>query len=102
MQAAGVAAADIATYIAANGTLSGTESQRLQQIISEKFVANYGVVLEPWNDWRRTGFPAIAKVSNAVTTDIPRSLPYPQSEIDANKNCPGQKPNLLVRVFWDK
>lgn len=102
MQAAGVSTANIATYIAANGTLVGTEAQRIEKIMNEKFVANYGVVLEPWTDWRRTGFPAITKVSNAVTTDIPRSLPYPQSEIDANRNAPAQKPNLLVRVFWDK
>lgn len=102
MQAAGVASADIATYIAAKGTLTGTESQKLEKIITEKFIANYGVVMEPWTDWRRTGYPAISKVSNAVTTDIPRSLPYPQSEIDANKNAPPQKASLLDRVFWDK
>jgi len=101
MQSAGVSAANIATYIAANGTLTGTEAQRISRIISEKYVANYGVMQENWTDWRRTGFPAIAMVSNAVTTAIPRSLPYPQSEIDANKNAPAQKPNLLVRVFWD-
>lgn len=102
MQAAGVSTANIATYIAANGLLVGTEAQRIEMIMKEKFIANYGVALEPWNDWRRTGFPVITKVVNAVTTDIPRSLPYPQSEIDANKNAPAQKPNLLVRVFWDK
>lgn len=102
MQAAGVSAANISAYLTANGTLTGTESQRLQRIIEEKYVANYGVVLEPWTDWRRTGYPNITKVVNAVGTDIPRSLPYPQSEIDANKNAPTQKPNLLVRVFWDK
>ncbi len=102
MANAGVAAADIATYIAVNGILTGTADQKLSQIINEKYVASYGVAQEPWTDWRRTGYPAIAKVSNAVTTDIPRSLPYPQSEIDANKNAPPQKANLLVRVFWDK
>ena len=102
MQAAGVSTADIATYIAANGTLTGTEAQKIEKIIGEKFVANYGVAVEPWTDWRRTGYPAITKVSNAVTTDIPRSLPYPQGEIDANKNAPPQKASLLERVFWDK
>jgi hypothetical protein len=101
MTAAGVSAPNIATYIAANGTLTGTEAQRINRIISEKFVANYGVMQENWTDWRRTGFPAILRVSNAVTTAIPRSLPYPQSEIDANRNAPPQKPNLLVRTFWD-
>lgn len=102
MQSAGVPAASITAYIAANGTLAGTEAQKIQAIITEKFVANYGVMQEPWTDWRRTGYPAITKVVNAVTTDIPRSLPYPQSEIDANKSAPPQKANLLVRVFWDK
>ncbi|MGZ8511687.1 MAG: SusD/RagB family nutrient-binding outer membrane lipoprotein, partial [Chitinophagaceae bacterium] len=102
MKSAGVSDANIALYLAANGTLTGTESEKVERIIEEKYVASYGVIMEPWTDWRRTGFPAISKVSNAVTTDIPRSLPYPQSEIDLNPNSPGQKPDLLVRVFWDK
>lgn len=101
MQAAGVAQSAIDAYILANGTLTGTTAAQLAQIINEKFVANYGVMQENWTDWRRTGLPAITKVANAVTTDIPRSLPIPQSEIDANRNAPPQKPNLLVRVFWD-
>jgi hypothetical protein len=102
MQAAGVAAGDITTYLAANGTLTGTTDQKLAKVIGEKYVANYGVPMEAWSDWRRTGYPAITKVSNAVTGDIPRSLPYPQSEVDANRNFPGQKASLLVPVFWDK
>ncbi len=101
MQSAGVSATDIATYIAANGTLSGSTTDMIRQIITEKYVANYGVMQEPWTDWRRTGFPAISIVPNAVTTNIPRSLPYPQSEADANQKFPGQKPNMDVRVFWD-
>jgi hypothetical protein len=54
-----------------------------------------------WTDWRRTGFPAITKLANAVNSNIPRSLPIPQSEIDANRNSPPQKATILVRVFWD-
>ncbi|MGK2864236.1 MAG: SusD/RagB family nutrient-binding outer membrane lipoprotein [Chitinophagaceae bacterium] len=102
MKSAGVSDANIALYLATKGTLTGTELEKVKRIIEEKYIANYGVMLEPWTDWRRTGFPEITKVGNAVTTDIPRSLPYPQSEIDLNPKSPGQKPNLLVRVFWDK
>ena len=101
MQAAGVAAADITTYLAANGTLTGTNAQKLEQLITEKFVANYGVVLEPWSDWRRTGYPALTLPSNAVTTFIPRSLFYPQSEIDLNPENVTQKVGMSVKVFWD-
>ncbi len=102
MESAGVESAEIDAYLAANGTLAGTDEEKLQQIIEEKYVANYGVSMEPWTDWRRTGYPGLQKVGNAIVDDIPRSLPYPQSEIDINPNNPGQKPNLSVRVFWDK
>ncbi|MFM2267002.1 MAG: hypothetical protein RL757_443 [Bacteroidota bacterium] len=102
MQAAKVPAAAIAAYIAANGTLTGTDAQKIKQIIEEKFVANYGVVSEPWTDWRRTGFPTLAvQVPNPIVPAIARSLFYPQSEIDLNPNAPKQKTNVLERVFWD-
>jgi hypothetical protein len=104
MQDAGVSAADIATYIGANGTLTGTFQEKLKQIIEEKYVANFGVAVEPWTDWRRTGYPALAPVSNRMpeVTNLPRSLFYPQVEIDLNPNAPAQKPaSLQSRVFWD-
>lgn len=102
MTMARVPAATITTYLATHGTLAGTDTEKLRRIITEKFIANYGVVMEPWTDWRRTGFPEITRVSNAVISDIPRSLFYPQSEIDLNTNAPKQKSSMLERVFWDK
>lgn len=101
MQDAGVAPADIASYIASYGTLSGTTAQQLRQIIEEKYVALYGVALEPYNDWRRTGYPAIAPVATAVLPDIPTIFYYPQSEVNSNPNMPGQKGSLSQKVFWD-
>ena len=103
LAAAGVSTADQGTYLAANGTLTGTPAQQLQQIIEEKYVANYGTLLEPWSDWRRTGYPALTIPSNAVITFTPRSLYYPQSEVDTNPNIAGgkQKASLGLRVFWD-
>ena len=101
MQDAGVSAANITVYLASNGTLIGTPAQQLQQIIEEKFVASYGVTMESWTDYRRTGYPALTPPSNAVTPVVPRSLFYPQSEIDLNPKNPGQKPNLQAKIFWD-
>jgi hypothetical protein len=101
MQDAGVSAANITTYLTANGTLTGTPAQQLQQIIEEKFVALYGVNMESWTDYRRTGYPALTPPSNAVISTVPRSLFYPQSEIDLNPKCPGQKASMQVKVFWD-
>lgn len=101
MQEAGVVAADITAYITANGTLSGTAAQKFKQIINEKYIANFGVVLEPWSDWRRTGYPTITPPSNAVVSYVPRSLYYPQSEIDLNGGNVTQKSGMNVKVFWD-
>ena len=104
MQQAGVSAANITTYLAANGTLAGTNAQKLQQIIEEKYVAIFGQSVEPWTDFRRTGYPVLIPPANRVAqvTNVPRSLFYAQQEIDLNPNCPGQKsPDLQTRVFWD-
>ncbi len=102
MADAGISGAEVDSYIAANGTLTGTSSQQLEQIINEKYVANFGVVMEPWTDWRRTGFPAITPlpISIAVYDQIPRSLIYPLSESSSNPNTPARS-DLLQRVFWD-
>lgn len=101
MTDAGVANADITTYLGTHGTLSAVQEEALQQIIEEKFVASYGVALEPWTDWRRTGYPVIAPPVNAVVGFVPRSLYYPQNEVDFNSSLPGQKSGLDVRIFWD-
>jgi hypothetical protein len=104
MQQAGVSAAAITTYLALNGTLSGTNAQKLQQIIEEKYIALFGVSVEPWTDWRRTGYPVLIPPANRIpqVTNVPRTLFYAQSEIDLNPNAPGQKPvDLQSRVFWD-
>ncbi len=104
MTEAGVAPADITTYLTANGTLVGTNAQKLQQIIEEKYIALFGVSGEPWTDWRRTGYPALSVPTNVINgvTSVPRTLFYPQSEIDLNPSCPGQKSSSLQdKVFWD-
>ncbi len=100
MQAAGVSAANIATYIA---TLT---APTLQTLIEEKFVASYGVCTEPWTDWRRTGFPAITVNPAAVAAGnniIPRILIYPLSEQQVNQaNVPDRASMSVSGVFWDK
>ncbi|MEO7315199.1 MAG: SusD/RagB family nutrient-binding outer membrane lipoprotein [Ginsengibacter sp.] len=97
-----VSTANANTYISARGTLTGTTAQKLEQIINEKYVANFGVVMEPWNDWRRTGYPTIQPLplSAAVYDKIPTILVYPLSETSSNPNTPARD-NMLQRVFWD-
>ncbi|MCY7349183.1 MAG: SusD/RagB family nutrient-binding outer membrane lipoprotein [Cytophagaceae bacterium] len=102
---AGVPAAQATAYLAtAAGTL-GTGDAALRKLIEEKYVANFMVPLEPWNDWRRTGFPALVTIPVAVSPGnggrVPRALPYPQQEVDANPNLK-QRTTLSERpVYWD-
>lgn len=70
----------------------------LQRIMEEKAVANI-FNFETYNDWRRTGYPALKKVDGALI-DIPRRLLYPQSEILSNPQ-PQQTAVQSTRIWWD-
>jgi Starch-binding associating with outer membrane len=92
--------------VSAYKTARTTPALTLQSIIEEKYVANYGVAMEPWTDWRRTGFPAIPvspaaiKESNNV---ILRILVYPLGETQVNSaNLPPRPSSTVKGVFWDK
>ena len=102
MSAAGVTQAAADAYIATRPAL--TAANALQQIIEEKYVANYGVATEPWVDWRRTGFPQLNPVAAAALTQIPRILPYPELERVTNRaNTPARGNAEIIQpgVFWD-
>ena len=97
MNLTGVPTAQADSYIAARGTL--TADNALPMIMEEKSIANF-LSLENFNDWRRTGFPAITKVPSALS-DIPRRVVYSKSETVANPQ-PQQSAKLTDRVWWDK
>ncbi|WP_307141836.1 MULTISPECIES: SusD/RagB family nutrient-binding outer membrane lipoprotein [unclassified Siphonobacter] len=105
MSSAGISDADITAYFAANPTvvtLSGSNDNKIKQIITQKYISQYGNGLEQWNDWRRTGYPTLAQHQNAVGVDGTRPVRarYIDQEIARNPNFPN---NVLqnVRVWWD-
>jgi hypothetical protein len=107
MTMAGVAAADANTYVTARlaDFNAADNAGKIRNIIEEKYVANYGVPLEAWSDWRRTGLPSfITPPANALLNlsggGVPRILPYPLGEVSSNPNTPARA-NLGSRVFWD-
>jgi hypothetical protein len=108
MTMAGVATADADAYVAARLVtfLAANDAGKIEQIIEEKFVANYGVPLEAWSDWRRTGLPTfIAPPANAALNisggGVPRVFPYALGEQSANPNTPERANLASGRVFWD-
>jgi hypothetical protein len=96
MSKLGIADADVNNYLAARGTL--TAANALQRIMEEKKTANF-LSIENFNDWRRTGYPVLSKVPNALS-EIPRRLIYPQVEILSNPQGV-QTARLTDRVWWD-
>ncbi len=96
-------------YVAQHSDLSGLADQQAQlaQIIGQKYIAMYSHGLQVWTDYRRTGFPDIPPVeggNNAFNNngEIPRRLPYPQTEIDLNQsNVPISAPDFQQRFWWD-
>lgn len=98
-----------ADYIQANSQLSGLadNNARLEQIITQKYIAMYSNGIEPWTDFRRTGYPTLTPVENGSNSfnlngEIPRRLSYPDTEIRLNAvNVPIVDGNLQTPLWWD-
>ncbi|MEO0553782.1 MAG: SusD/RagB family nutrient-binding outer membrane lipoprotein [Bacteroidota bacterium] len=99
-----------AAYVVANSDLQSLtdDEARLGQIMTQKYIALYSHGLETWTDFRRTGFPDLTPVSGGnnafnLNGEIPRRLPYPQTEIDLNSsNVPITSPDFQDRFWWDQ
>jgi len=92
--------AAVTNYLAARGTLTGANA--MQRIMEEKSIADF-LSVENFNDWRRTGFPALNIVANpqAGVTSIPRKYMYSQQEISTNPQPENTNTKITDRVWWD-
>ena len=57
----------------------------LNQIMTQKWIANWTVALEAWFDYRRTGYPALTSGPNTQRAVLPLRFMYPSSEYTLNK-----------------
>lgn len=101
----GISAADINTYFTANPsivTLSGSPQNQLRQVMTQKWIANFGIGLEAYDDYRRTNYPALSQVLNPAGDDgtRPVRLPYTDNEIQRNPSITVQ-PKTNERLWWD-
>jgi hypothetical protein len=94
----------------AAGILSGTDEEKTEQIIVQKWVANYYEVYEGWAEFRRTGYPKIWTGNSLGSTngEIPRRLTYPLDEYSKNGDNVKAAAGLLSggdaymsRTWWD-
>lgn len=56
----------------------------LEQIITQKWIANWTVAHESWCDWRRTGYPTLTIGTKGVRNAMPIRYQYGSSEIARN------------------
>jgi hypothetical protein len=103
---------EIDAFLASSATtLSGSDEEKLEQIINQKLIALYPNELEGWSEWRRTGYPRVLVAPNEMSFlkgVSPRRKHYPFEESLINGNNfreasdrMGGTDDLLDRVWWD-
>ncbi|MCF0059741.1 SusD/RagB family nutrient-binding outer membrane lipoprotein [Dyadobacter sp. CY356] len=85
----------------AKTTASETASSlTLEKLITQKYVALF-TQIEPYNDFRRTGFPKLTANPNSSKQQIPLRLPTSQDERVNNPNATVVS-DIYTPVWWDK
>ncbi|MEJ1221516.1 SusD/RagB family nutrient-binding outer membrane lipoprotein [Sediminicola sp. 1XM1-17] len=97
------------TYLTIDAAYGLTGADPLEQIITQKWIANMINGYEGWIEYRRTGFPQLKTISASLNNDlIPVRMPYPaEEEALNNKNYSAAAAatdgnSINVRVWWDQ
>jgi hypothetical protein len=90
-------------------------NQKMERIITQKWIAMFPEGQEAWTEYRRTGYPKLFPVVNnnsggTISSDIQiRRLPFPQNEYNTNATEVNKAIQLLggednggTRLWWDK
>ena len=107
MQQWGVAAGDIAAYLAKPSVVYNP-AIGLKQIAYEKWVSLFNLENEAYAEWRRLDYPVLKPGPNAITATVPTRLPYPAIESslnNANLTAASQAQgnvDISGKVWWDK
>jgi hypothetical protein len=91
------------------GTLSGTEEEQFEQIVTQKYIAMFFQGHQGWAEHRRTGYPKVWIGDEVgVVDNIPRRFTYPNDEYLKNEanvtEAAGRMggDELDTKVWWDK
>jgi hypothetical protein len=107
MQQWGVAAGDIAAYLAKPGVVYNP-TIGLKQIAYEKWVSLFNLENEAYAEWRRLDYPVLTPGPFAKTNTVPTRLPYPAIETSLNGDnltaASTAQVNVSIsgKVWWDK
>ncbi|MCT4590875.1 MAG: SusD/RagB family nutrient-binding outer membrane lipoprotein [Carboxylicivirga sp.] len=112
MLALGVAQEDIDTYLERDEldlSAAADDEERLEIIMMQKYIAVYMENSEPYNDWRRTGYPAFTSEiweanmdhGGFQNTTAPLRYIYPLSSYQRNEDNTPQVDMWEDKVWWD-
>ncbi|WP_340156223.1 SusD/RagB family nutrient-binding outer membrane lipoprotein [uncultured Winogradskyella sp.] len=74
-----------ANYLTGPADYNAFGSNPIEQILTQKWIANVINGYEGWVDYRRTGFPELRTISASLNNDlIPIRMPYPAEEAVLN------------------
>ncbi|MCB0835372.1 MAG: SusD/RagB family nutrient-binding outer membrane lipoprotein [Bacteroidetes bacterium] len=80
---------------------------KLEHIMTQKWLASFGFAIDPYTDYRRTGYPVLfdgnldTNPNTKRGREYPVSLPYSASNLNVNPNAPSQRVIANDKVFWD-
>ena len=93
-------------------TQSTTEEQKLEAIITQKYIAlNFLFSEEGFNEFRRTGYPRIVTGSTIATetfvslkapNNYPARVLYPEVEFQVNSNNVPKGVDTKTKIFYAK
>ena len=90
------------------------DEERLEKIITQKWIAGFPEGKNAWAEWRRTGYPKLFLIrqnnsGGTIPTELGvRRIPFIQDEVNNNPEGYAQAVELLggpdngaTRIFWD-
>lgn len=96
-------------YLTGNAAFNAVGTSPLQQIITQKWIANIINGYEGWTEFRRTGFPVLKNVAASLNNGlIPVRMPYPAEAATLNQENYKVAENatdgnsLNVKVWWNE
>jgi hypothetical protein len=105
-----IAEEDIDAYIAAVLAAydAASDEEKLEHIMTQKWIASFGWGVDAYTDFRRTGYPVLYdgntdNLSYTIRTkEFPNAFPWPTANLQVNSKAPGQK-NVTgddAKPFW--
>ena len=85
--------------------MATNQSDALNQIATQNYIALFSQGVESWTEWRRTGIPALTPAIEGDLNEIPSRYNYPTTENSINKTnydaaVASQGPDLLTTPIW--